>query len=65
MVALRADLDALPVSDQTEDPWRSGTDDVLPLDRAWAAALAEACRSAEVTLRGVYLSTPGGVRRLG
>jgi hypothetical protein len=44
---------------------RSGTDDVLPLDRAWAAALAEACRSAEVTLRGVYLSTPGGVRRLG
>jgi amidohydrolase len=28
VVALRADLDALPVSDQTEDPWRSGTDDV-------------------------------------
>ncbi len=28
VVALRADLDALPVSDQTEDPWRSGTDEV-------------------------------------
>ncbi len=28
VVALRADLDALPVQDQTEDPWSSGTDGV-------------------------------------
>jgi amidohydrolase len=28
VVALRADLDALPVADQTQDPWRSVRDDV-------------------------------------
>jgi amidohydrolase len=28
VVALRADLDALPVADQTQDPWRSVHDDV-------------------------------------
>jgi amidohydrolase len=28
VVALRADLDALPVADRTEDPWRSKHDDV-------------------------------------
>ncbi|HEY0816210.1 MAG TPA: hypothetical protein VGE11_23290 [Pseudonocardia sp.] len=43
---------------------RRGSEEVSPLDRAWAAALAEVCRTADVGLRGVYLSTPGGVARL-
>src|SRR3954447_19753142 len=30
VVALRADLDALPVQDQTQDPWRSQVDGVPP-----------------------------------
>ncbi len=38
---------------------------VLPDDREWAGELAVVCRLAEVALRGVYLSTPGGVQRLG
>ncbi len=41
---------------------RPGSDTVLPADHAWAAALARTCRAAEVPLRGVYLSTPGGVQ---
>jgi len=44
---------------------RHGSDVVLPLDRAWAEALADTCRTADVALRGIYLSTPGGVQRLG
>ena len=44
---------------------RTGNDAVIPLDRAWADALADACRAAGVVLRGVYLSTSGGVQRLG
>jgi hypothetical protein len=44
---------------------RPGQDAVLPLDRAWATALTDVCRTAGVALRGVYLSTSGGVQRLG
>lgn len=43
---------------------RRGSDVVSPLDRAWAEALADVCRSADVALRGVYLSTPCGVQRV-
>ncbi len=43
---------------------RRGSDQVSPLDRAWARALTETCRTAGMALRGVYLSTPGGVQRL-
>lgn len=43
---------------------RHGLDGVLPADRAWAQALADGCTQAEIGLRGVFLSTPGGVRRL-
>jgi hypothetical protein len=43
---------------------RSGRDTVLPVDRDWAAALQEACDRGDATLRGVYLSTPGGVTRI-
>lgn len=43
---------------------RHGVDAVLPTDRAWATALAAACASADVAVRGIFLSTPGGVRRL-
>lgn len=43
---------------------RRGLDGVLPTDRAWADALGAACAEAEVALRGVYLSTERGVRRL-
>ncbi len=44
---------------------RRGSDEVSPLDRAWAEALADTCRTADVALRGVFLSTPGGVQRVG
>jgi hypothetical protein len=44
---------------------RPGGDTVLDADREWAAALAEACRTAGVALRATVLSTPGGVRWLG
>jgi hypothetical protein len=43
---------------------RRGSDEVSPLDRAWATALADTCRTAGVVLRGVFLSTPGGVQRI-
>jgi hypothetical protein len=43
---------------------RIGRDAVLAGDRQWAAALREACERAGATLRGVYLSTSGGVRRI-
>jgi hypothetical protein len=43
---------------------RIGRDTVLPADRQWAAALREACERAGAALRGVYLSTSGGVLRI-
>ena len=43
---------------------RLGRDGVLPGDRAWAAALAAACELAGTPLRGAFLATGGGVRRL-
>jgi hypothetical protein len=43
---------------------RIGRDSVLAADRRWAAALREACDRAGATLRGVYLSTSGGVHRI-
>jgi hypothetical protein len=43
---------------------RVGRDAVLPGDRQWAAALQEACGRAGAALRGVYLSTSGGVHRI-
>ncbi len=43
---------------------RLGSDAVLPADRAWADTLAVACKQAGTRLRGVFLSTRGGVRRL-
>ena len=44
---------------------RTGGDTALDADREWAAALAQACRTAGVALRATVLSTPGGVRWLG
>lgn len=44
---------------------RQGLDGILPTDRTWADALSDTCAEADVTLRGVYLSTERGVRRLG
>jgi hypothetical protein len=43
---------------------RTGRDAVLPGDREWARALAEACESAGAAMRGVYLSTSGGIHRM-
>ena len=43
---------------------RIGRDAVLPGDREWADALEQACVRAGAALRGVYLSTSGGVRPL-
>jgi hypothetical protein len=43
---------------------RLGRPDVLPADRAWAEALTRMCRRRGVVLRGVYLVTPAGTRRL-
>ncbi len=43
---------------------RLGTDRTLPQDRDWAQALTDACISAEIELRGLFLSTRSGVRRL-
>jgi hypothetical protein len=44
---------------------RVGTDEALPADDEWAGALAATCERAGMALRGVFLSTDGGVRRLG
>jgi hypothetical protein len=44
---------------------RLGTDAVLPDDREWAGALALTCDRAKMRLRGVFLSTDGGVRCIG
>ncbi len=43
---------------------RLGPDLTLPRDRDWAQALTDACIAARVELRGIFLSTRGGVRRL-
>lgn len=43
---------------------RLGRDGVLPDDRVWAEVLATMCRAHGIVHRGVYLSTPGGVRAL-
>ncbi|MGI5129724.1 hypothetical protein ACQEVB_23150 [Pseudonocardia sp. CA-107938] len=43
---------------------RHGPDEVLAADLAWAAALRTACGGAGVAVRGTFLSTPEGVRRL-
>lgn len=43
---------------------RLGPDMTGPPDRDWAQALTDACIAAAVELRGIFLSTPGGVRRL-
>lgn len=43
---------------------RHGPDDVLPGDRDWDCALTRACADGEVTVRGRFLSTPGGVQQL-
>ncbi len=43
---------------------RLGPDHMLPQDRDWAQALTDACTAGAVELRGLLLSTPGGVRRL-
>jgi hypothetical protein len=43
---------------------RLGRDAVLAGDRQWAAALRQACHRAGASLRGVYLSTSGGVHQI-
>ncbi len=43
---------------------RLGTDRTLPQDRDWAQALTDACITARMELRGLFLSTRGGLRRL-
>jgi len=43
---------------------RIGRDAVLAGDRQWAAALQKACDRAGAALRGVYVSTSGGVHRI-
>ncbi len=43
---------------------RLGPDEVLAIDVAWADALRRTCRGAGVEVRGLFLSTRGGVRRL-
>ncbi|MGI9002406.1 MAG: hypothetical protein ACR2GH_12165 [Pseudonocardia sp.] len=43
---------------------RIGRDAVLPADQEWADALAVTCEQAGMALRGVFLSTDGGVRSL-
>ncbi len=43
---------------------RHGPDAPRPSDRDWAQALTDACIAASVELRGIFLSTRGGVRRL-
>jgi hypothetical protein len=43
---------------------RRGPSATHPQDRAWAEALVRTCHTAEVGLRGVFLSSDAGVRRL-
>jgi len=44
---------------------RLGPDAVLPADREWRRALALTCDRAEMGMRGLFLSTDAGVRRIG
>lgn len=65
LAGLRADLDTPNGSGSVFFTLeRLGADAVLPTDRAWLDALTDACAKVPVRLRGVFLSTPGGVRRL-
>lgn len=43
---------------------RLGADAAQPADRNWADALGRVCEHVQAPLRGVFLSTRGGVRRL-
>jgi hypothetical protein len=43
---------------------RLGPEPTLPRDRDWAQALTDTCIAARIELRGIFLSTRGGVRRL-
>jgi hypothetical protein len=43
---------------------RIGRDAVLADDRQWADALREACVRAGAAVRGIYLSTSGGIHRI-
>ena len=43
---------------------RLGSDAVLRDDRVWAEVLATMCRAHGIALRGILVSTPGGVRTL-
>lgn len=43
---------------------RCGLDAILPTDREWAGALTTMCEHAGMRLRGIFLSTTGGVRPL-
>lgn len=44
--------------------WVDGDGRVQADDRAWAEAMAATCERAETWMRGSFLSTRGGVRRL-
>jgi hypothetical protein len=43
---------------------RLGDERVTSVDRAWVEALTKTCGDVRVAARGVYRSTPDGVRRL-
>jgi hypothetical protein len=43
---------------------RAGIDAILPPDREWSNALQVLCADRQVALRGVFLSTDSGVRRM-
>jgi hypothetical protein len=43
---------------------RLGPGATVPDDRAWAAALTHTCAGAGMSLRGVFLATTAGIRRL-
>ena len=64
VVALRADLDALPVEDRTEDPWRSRNDGVA--HACGHDVHTSALLGAGLALHRLYESheLPGGVRLL-
>jgi amidohydrolase len=64
VVALRADLDALPVDDRTEDPWRSKNDGVA--HACGHDVHATALLGAGLALHRVFQDhpVPGGVRLL-